>query len=379
MRQRIALGGVSAAVILGLLAIWGGIVAKPVLAMDQVAAKIREAKSYVVTVISESTFVRKPGTPPIKRKATAKWYWLAPGSMRTESKEQRYDELYIVGPDSDKAEDWTSTVIYPAGKPGIELTHNTKRFRRKPAQQGHFSPLMLFEKLAAFSGQADRDLGVKEINGRKVRGFQIDAKKIDPDGYPGPVEIWIDPESNLPMSIRLELKRPDFPGADVLRMEDFHWNIDLDPKVFDLQPPAGYAEATPKPVPVEEQFRHVTEALTIYSELSGGYYPRVTVVYGDVALTDMLQKAGIQGPPTPEQIRSDKYAKALRATRGFAWINSILNKNPDAAYYGKTVGSIDKDKVLLRWKLDDGKYQVIFGDLRGETVTAERLRALEGK
>jgi hypothetical protein len=57
----------------------------------------------------------------------------------------------------------------------------------------------------------------------------------------------------------------------------------------------------------------------------------------------------------------------------------ILTKNPDAAYYGKTVGPKDKDKVLMRWKLDDGRYQVIFGDLRAEKATAERLRALEGK
>ena len=47
--------------------------------------------------------------------------------------------------------------------------------------------------------------------------------------------------------------------------------------------------------------------------------------------------------------------------------------------YGNTVGPKDKGKVLLRWKLDDGRYEVIFGDLRAETVTAERLLALEGK
>ncbi len=52
---------------------------------------------------------------------------------------------------------------------------------------------------------------------------------------------------------------------------------------------------------------------------------------------------------------------------------------PTPAYYGQTVGPKDKDKVLLRWKLDDGRYEVIFGDLRAETVTAERLHKLEGK
>ena len=33
----------------------------------------------------------------------------------------------------------------------------------------------------------------------------------------------------------------------------------------------------------------------------------------------------------------------------------------------------------LYLKLDDGRYEVIFGDLRSEAVTAERLRALEAK
>ena len=67
----------------------------------------------------------------------------------------------------------------------------------------------------------------------------------------------------------------------------------------------------------------------------------------------------------------------MQASSGFARINGILRDNPDAAYYGKTVGPKDNDKVLLRWKLAGGKYQVIYGDLKPETVTAERLGALE--
>ena len=49
---------------------------------------------------------------------------------------------------------------------------------------------------------------------------------------------------------------------------------------------------------------------------------------------------------------------------------------PDVVYNGKTVGPCDKDKVLLRWKLDDGRYAVIYGDLHSETVTAQRLATL---
>ncbi|NOX54974.1 MAG: hypothetical protein GXP27_11170 [Planctomycetes bacterium] len=64
-------------------------------------------------------------------------------------------------------------------------------------------------------------------------------------------------------------------------------------------------------------------------------------------------------------------------TRGAATTSTFLRGNPDTACYGLSVGPDDKEKILLRWKLPDGHYRVIFGDLRSETVTAERLRALE--
>ena len=37
----------------------------------------------------------------------------------------------------------------------------------------------------------------------------------------------------------------------------------------------------------------------------------------------------------------------------------------------------DADRVLLRWKLSDKEYRVIFGDLHAETVSPERLAELE--
>ena len=47
-----------------------------------------------------------------------------------------------------------------------------------------------------------------------------------------------------------------------------------------------------------------------------------------------------------------------------------------AAYYGKTVGPDDEDKVLFRLKPADGGYRIIFDDLRARTVTAQNLKEL---
>ena len=151
----------------------------------------------------------------------------------------------------------------------------------------------------------------------------------------------------------------------------------MDPKLFDTTPPEGYADVTLKESAstVKHRIHRSTDTLRLYAEWTGGHYPK--------GLNNLLE--------------SEDTSKELLKTRGFKdntgkvdpevqWLlggldriaDLIQSENLDAAYYGKTVGPGDKDKVLLRWKLDDGKYAVIYGDLHYETVTAEKLRALEG-
>jgi len=49
----------------------------------------------------------------------------------------------------------------------------------------------------------------------------------------------------------------------------------------------------------------------------------------------------------------------------------------DPAYYGKKVRPGEGDKVLMRWKIDNDNYRVIFGDLTTENVPTEQLGDLE--
>jgi hypothetical protein len=43
----------------------------------------------------------------------------------------------------------------------------------------------------------------------------------------------------------------------------------------------------------------------------------------------------------------------------------LVTNKKDPAYYGKTVIPKDADKVLLRWKLSDSEYRVIFDGASG--------------
>ena len=58
---------------------------------------------------------------------------------------------------------------------------------------------------------------------------------------------------------------------------------------------------------------------------------------------------------------------------------TLVQEKKEPVYYGDVVGPADADKVLLRWKVSDTEYRVIYGNLTAETVSAEKLAELESK
>ena len=82
MRQRMAaLGCMGVAALLGFLLLWGGIDAKPLSAMEQMAEAIRHVKSCKCTQIVQEPDLRrqflKPGEPTPRMESVWTIYWLA--------------------------------------------------------------------------------------------------------------------------------------------------------------------------------------------------------------------------------------------------------------------------------------------------------------
>lgn len=366
MKQRFALSGMSVAVLLGLCVLLLNPSSQSVSAMELMRANLAKAKSYKMKMIQEVSFVRKPGEAPSKSTMTGAWYWKAPGSVRMDMKA------------TDPKSGMNNTNLHPFGKPGIQIDHKTKTFTRSAARRGHMSPIMMLEGLKKYTGKADKELGAKTINGKKVLGYVIDTKKIDPNAERfGPTELWIDAETHLPVELKLKMNSPVTPVT--LSFVDFKWDAKFDAKLFDITPPKGYVDATPEPRSPAEMAKSMAAALKLYAELSGGHYQRVKIVYGESIRDDMVEMAGLKGQPLSKMVTNETYEKIMDVSRGTATISMVLRDNEDAAYYGLTVGPKDKDKVLLRWKTGDNSYYVIYGNLRDESVTPGRLRALEGR
>jgi outer membrane lipoprotein-sorting protein len=376
-RQRIvAFGGAGAAALLGCILLWAGIGARNVSAMEQMAENIRKATSYKYTEIVR---LADPGREPTVTEFTV--CWRAPESGRVEI--MRRD---------DSSQGPQVVEIEPGAKPRICIFPRTKTYRIYPPLKSspYTQGVDKIQDLGRCSGQADRQLGTRQINGKLARGFEIDLEKVKriindspapkqsaPDGSrsKGTAEIWLDPDSNLPVLVRYTGGfKTYFGGSSETEFKDIQWNIDLDPNLFDATPPEGYKDITPH-LTVDEQVGRITEFLKIWAEVSGGKYPRAA---GNPMWQDFADLFHVAQWRTDPGVKKQYAAKCVAANKGFLVLDDIRQYNFDFAYHG-TTGPNDKDKLLLRWQLDDGRYEVIFGDLRAETVTADRLRALEGK
>ncbi len=64
---------------------------------------------------------------------------------------------------------------------------------------------------------------------------------------------------------------------------------------------------------------------------------------------------------------------------GAQHVDRLEAEGKEPVYSGATVAATDSDKVLLRWKLDETRYRVIYGDLRIEDVSPGQLAELEAK
>ena len=61
--------------------------------------------------------------------------------------------------------------------------------------------------------------------------------------------------------------------------------------------------------------------------------------------------------------------EATRKAVGIAgFYQKLVDEQREPEYFGATVEPGDSEAILLKWKLDDGRYRVIYGDLRAETV-----------
>jgi hypothetical protein len=231
-------------------------------------------------------------------------------------------------------------------------------------------------------------LGRSTMDGIEVAGFRTTDPSLSVGKGENPQtdnKIWVDVKTLLPVrydcltSVEVNEWGERSNRIHHFVMHDFQWDVSVGPAEFEPPPiPDGYKVADQFPDLVNEET--AIQGLKQCVELLGNYPERIAFSY---------LWSGFKKSETPAVLRLKEELKGLtELEKDYKKLDVLkpmrfLNKfylglaSKDSAYYGKAVTPKDADKVLLRWKVSNSEYRVIYGDLHAETVTAEALTELE--
>jgi outer membrane lipoprotein-sorting protein len=275
----------------------------------------------------------------------------------------------------------------PDKKTSLTLLHDRKRYWRvelgddltKRAWELMGDPSALTRQI--LKGKYG-SLGRSIVDGIEVEGFRT----TDPTDW-GPsireidAKIWVDVKTRLP--VRYEVTDTDFHSVRVQTVYDnFQWDVPVKASEFEPVIPEGFTGTVIKyPARITEET--AIQGLRLLVNLLGRYPDAPNF---DETVLKLAQKSETPAARrlqeetkglAPAEI-TNRLADFLVPIRGAAEFYVRLHQEgKDPAYYGKAVTPRDADKVLLRWKLSDQEYRVIFGDLHAATVSPEKLAELE--
>jgi len=191
--------------------------------------------------------------------------------------------------------------------------------------------------------------------------------------------LWVDVATRWPVEISLDITDEDGGGQITIVVSDFQWDAEVTPEMFSAGIPDGYKLLYKVEMGRLESGEQLVEGLAYFAKINGGKYPAtlsVRDIVGEVGrIYSEARAKSTDGRPA---LRIDD-DQIINLKMGAAHVGKLEAEGKECVYYGQTVTAADANRVLLRWKLDEGRYRVIFGDLRIEDVSPARLAELEAE
>jgi len=238
------------------------------------------------------------------------------------------------------------------------------------------------------------EMGRTVLNGIEVEGFETTdpkfavAKVEDPQDVR--VKLWVDVKTWLPVLWETEETINEQMSLHTV-VHDFQWDIPVAASDFEPVIPADYTSINEYELPSKFE-EEALKGLRFFVEIFGRYpedidqnslvreFAHPYLLRNRENLTDagLKLKEELESLMDHEQQwmqRAMEISKPIKSIGVFYTVLGDIDR--DRAYYGQTVGPEDTDAVLMRWKVSDDEYRVIFGDLSVGNVTAEELAELE--
>lgn len=287
----------------------------------------------------------------------------------------------------------------------VRLTHAEKKYIREEINSEWFEapenqqedtsdPGYLLKAIMACKYE---NLGRSIVDGVEVEGFRTTdpncRSPVSGSWWSNPqvdIKLWVSVKTYLPVRFEDFSSSIDERGVRHSQrqvMYDIEWNVPVTAVEFYPPPvPDGYTVVDLPRVDSEET---AIQGLKRCLELFGNYLENIS---DDAGATGTIFFA-FEKSETPKALQLKKEIKELEEKDKLERIENTSNSiyrliwfyvglvddKKDPAYYGNIVMPKDADKVLMRWKVTDNKYRVIFGDLHAQTVTPEKLAELEAR
>jgi len=369
------------------------------IALADVLARIEQVKAYRSTTSAQFWSTKVTGEDPNKpyNFKEAHDTWLISKEYGRKSTDEELDPN---GGWSKTAESY----CLPPKRTYIDIWPKQKRYRRTEfddrwAEQFQFqdSPDTLVKRILKYKYES---LGRSTIDGIEVEGFRttdpnhvIDIINRGESEIQADIKIWVDVKTQLPVrcdsTYVLFYQMENKKKYEHFVKHDFQWDVPVAAADFEPVIPEDYTGIVIKyPAHITEET--AIEGLKLLVELLGKYPEKIPIEadFADVGDT-VLRLAEKSETPAAMRLKEEikgltdkeignKLVDFLMPIRGLDLFYMRLQwYKKDRAYYGKIVTPKDADKVLLRWKVSDKEYRVIFGDLHAETVSPEKLAELE--
>jgi hypothetical protein len=219
-----------------------------------------------------------------------------------------------------------------------------------------------------------KHLGRDNINGIDVEGIECTGPAVMGGMFEdATARLWVEIGTDFP--VRIEIEGIVSGGQMEMSMviDDFQWNVELDPALFVPDIPADY---TSRDMSLSEANEGTAiNALSLFAELTDGRYP------GNLAFLTLMKEITEEltkkyGMKIIE--KQDEYTNELmNILQVGTFYAQLAGMEKEVVYYGDTVTADNPEAVLLRWKVSDGVYRVVFGDLSAGNFSAEELAELE--
>ncbi|MDH4238257.1 MAG: hypothetical protein OEW48_01715 [Phycisphaerae bacterium] len=293
------------------------------------------------------------------------------------SGEQTTQQMYVL------PEEKAMYMIMTKQKKYIRMDFNKELLDRMKKQSN--DPRQMIEQISNCPyTKLDRSV----IDGVTVEGFET----TDPAVYGGvmgdriKIRLWVDVVTWLPVLMEMDIEL-----GEKMRIKgviyDYQWDIQVDesefvpviPQDFESFPGGGMK----MPEITEEA---AIKGLRLFEEFTGKYPENLNVITISQQISELVKSQSPAAEKFREKLKQNKseeervsaLMEIMRPIQSIAMFYMMLVQDrKDPAYYGDKVTAEFPHAVLMRWKIEEGNYRVIFADLTVEDVTAAELAELE--